>query len=453
MQVGGVIGVVGAVVVEGADEDAVLEVGEPSSTPRPFEVVGLAPVGGDVAALGPAGAVADRHGEALSVAEEASGPAEVQRLRLAAEDGGDDPGGAGQPERFGRRESPGSVEAGPEARDADLAAELLEPDGDDQGGGRATVAGQDAGREGLEQGAEGAAEPDLQRRALLGRRLGVGIVCVVATWVGEGLEVGAQASGDGVGDAGVDLGGAVAAAAEGEAGEAAGAALLVLEGAAFVVLGDVGGDDLEDLAAQDSQVSRIEGGGLLDEVDLRPAHDVGVEVVGEVVERAGDDPGLLEVDAAGEESGADLVPAVLERFGDAGIGQGGAVAAAGVVGQPGGGAAGTGVIGHVVGGGKDPHPEAVEAVGGAGQLHQGLRLLARGHQHRVGERCLVHRRVHLGGTRQHRVAGKVPVLVHALTLDATTDIFDHAFERCGEASRPATVDGIRPSEPPLRTRR
>ena len=213
--------------------------------------------------------------------------------------------------------------------------------------------------------AEGAAEPDLAAAA---RCSGGGWVWgwvwgwsgSVAAGVGEGFEVGAQASGDGVGDAGVDLGGAVAAAAEGEAGQAAGAAFLVLEGAAFVVVGDVGGDDLEDLAAQDAQVSRVERGGLLDEVDLRATHDVGVEVVGEVVERAGDDPGLLEVDAAGQESGADPVPAVLEGFGDTGIGQGGAVAAAGVVGQPGGGAAGAGVIGHVVGGGKHPHPQAVQ---------------------------------------------------------------------------------------------
>ena len=51
------------------------------------------------------------------------------------------------------------------------------------------------------------------------------------------------------------------------------------------------------------------------------------------------------------------------------------MAAAGLVGQPGGGAAGTRVIGHVVGVGKHPHPEAMEAVGGAGQLDQGLRLL------------------------------------------------------------------------------
>jgi hypothetical protein len=305
------------------------------------------------------------------------------------------------------------------------------------------VARQDAGREALEQGAEGAAEPDLQRRSLLGRRWGVGTVSVVAAGVGEGFEVGAQASGDGVGDAGVDLGGAVAAAAEGEAGEAAGAALLVLEGAAFVVVGHVGGDDLEDLAAQDAQVSRVERGGLLDEVDLRALHDVGVEVVGEGVERAGDDPGLLEVDAAGQESGADPVPTVLEGLGDPGVDQGGAVAAARVVGQPGGGTASAGVVGHVVGGGEHAHPQADKSVGGAGQLDQGLSLLARGHQHRVGEHpvgehrvgehCLVHRRVHLCGTCQHGVAAKLRVLVHALTLDLTSDIFDQAFERCGQA--------------------
>ena len=59
-------------------------------------MVGFAPGGGDVAALGAAVAVADAHGLALGGVVEPLGAAEVEDLGLPAEDGGDEVGGARQ---------------------------------------------------------------------------------------------------------------------------------------------------------------------------------------------------------------------------------------------------------------------------------------------------------------------------------------------------------------------
>jgi hypothetical protein len=89
--------VVGAVVVPGAEEDSVGEVGATTSRPGAGGVVGLAPGGGDVAALGAAGDVAQRHGLALGGAVQAARAPEVEDLGAAAEHGRKYLGGAGQP--------------------------------------------------------------------------------------------------------------------------------------------------------------------------------------------------------------------------------------------------------------------------------------------------------------------------------------------------------------------
>ena len=60
-------------------------------------MVGVAEPGWGVAALGGAAAVAVGQGDALGFGVEAALPAEVEDLRGAVEDGGDDPGPAGEP--------------------------------------------------------------------------------------------------------------------------------------------------------------------------------------------------------------------------------------------------------------------------------------------------------------------------------------------------------------------
>ena len=91
---GGVGRVVGSVVMVGAKQLAVGEVGAPASGPGGAGVVGLAPRGRDVTALGAALAVAEGEGAALGAGEEALGAAEVEDLALAVEHRGDDGGRA-----------------------------------------------------------------------------------------------------------------------------------------------------------------------------------------------------------------------------------------------------------------------------------------------------------------------------------------------------------------------
>jgi hypothetical protein len=99
--------VMGAVVVEGAEQDTLGEVGATASGPRDTAVVGLAPGGGDVTAERSAGRLVDGHGPALRGPEEPVAATEVEDLGVAAEDGGDEGGRAGQaaslPRGAGRR--------------------------------------------------------------------------------------------------------------------------------------------------------------------------------------------------------------------------------------------------------------------------------------------------------------------------------------------------------------
>ena len=102
--VGGVLDevavVVDAVVVPGAEQHAVGEVGAASATPGVAGVVGFAPGGRHRAAVGAAGALADGEGLALRGGEESSGAAEVEDLGVPVEDGGEDGGTTGQPAGF-----------------------------------------------------------------------------------------------------------------------------------------------------------------------------------------------------------------------------------------------------------------------------------------------------------------------------------------------------------------
>jgi len=169
-------------------------------------------------------------------------------------------------------------------------------------------------------------------------------------------------------------------------------------------------------------------------VGLGPVPDLRLEIGRQGVERPCDDTCLLEVDRAGEQPGAHAVPP-LERRGDPAGADRGAVAAPGVVGEPGRRTAGSVVQRHVAGDGQHAQHEPVEPVGRPGQLEEGLRLLRGRHQHRVRRRGLVHRGVHAPGARQQQVVGRERELFHVSTLGVTTDSFEHPFEAVGNALR------------------
>ncbi len=249
--------------------------------------------------------------------------------------------GAGEPSGLGG----GDRGAGVGGREAEAVTKGVEVEGDDHGGGVAAVQREPVGVDGLEQGGEGVAEG-----LAVGQSLGL---MVVASRRGEGVQVGQQPVGGGVGDPDRDVGGTVSAAVGGQAGVAVGGSFLGFEGAPFVGLAELGGDDVEDPAAQDPQVKGCERGCLGHEPGLGQGSDGVGDVGGQGVERPGDHAGLVEVDVAlGESAGQDR-PTVVEGVGQPSRSGGGRSVEAGVVGQPGRDVAGPVGCGHVVGGRDD----------------------------------------------------------------------------------------------------
>ena len=113
-------------------------------------MVGLAPGRWDRAALGAALAVPDDYRLALRRSEQPRGSAEVEDLGLRAEHRWDDPGGAGEPSYLcGAQPVRGTELAG-----AELLAQRLERDGEDQRGRVPAVSGQPLGVEHLHQRTE-----------------------------------------------------------------------------------------------------------------------------------------------------------------------------------------------------------------------------------------------------------------------------------------------------------
>ena len=86
--------------------------------------------------------------------------------------------------------------------------------------------------------------------------------------VGDGVGVGTEPAGDVVGDAGVDVGGAVATASERQPGRRLGACFLGLQSAELGFVGDVGGEVVQQAAAQVAQLAGAELAGLLQQVGL-----------------------------------------------------------------------------------------------------------------------------------------------------------------------------------------
>ena len=110
-----VVAVVGSVVVPGAEEGAVGEVGGAALGPGVL-VVGFAPCGGDGAAACLALVVGQAHRDALGAGEESLVAAQVEDLPVTVEDGGQEAVLAGQAADCRVRVSRGGDQGGHRAR-------------------------------------------------------------------------------------------------------------------------------------------------------------------------------------------------------------------------------------------------------------------------------------------------------------------------------------------------
>ena len=112
---------------------------------------------------GGAAVVAESHREALGLGVQSASAAEVEGLGPAAQDGGDDPGGAGEAAGLGG----GEVAAGVQGADPgglEVGEELFEGHGDHDGGAAATGLGQGLAGDGLDELAERLPVLDLGRQ-------------------------------------------------------------------------------------------------------------------------------------------------------------------------------------------------------------------------------------------------------------------------------------------------
>ena len=106
---------------------------------------------------------------------------------------------------------------------------------------------------------------------------------------------------------------AVAVVVDHQPGGGLGVAFLAFEQLGFVGVGGVGGGDLEDVPAQVLEGFGVVVGGECEQVLLGLDGDPGVEVVGELGQRAEDRLGLLDVDPALGERGPGGVVALEAR--------------------------------------------------------------------------------------------------------------------------------------------
>ena len=219
---------------------------------------------------------------------------------VAAEDGGDDPGFAGQPAGL----AGGDGFAGVESGGLESAHQGLEGHENHDGGVEAAGFGEPLGGVALDHLDEGVAEPlgggpSFPERSLGGAVFGggVGVEGLLEHGAGQGVE----------GEPAVDL--AAAVVPHRQPGRGGGVAFLALEQFGFVGVGGVGGGDLEDVPAQLLEGFGVVVGGELEQVLLGLEGDVGVEVVGELGQGAEDDLGLLDVDPPLGERGTGRVVA------------------------------------------------------------------------------------------------------------------------------------------------
>ncbi len=173
----------------------------------------------------------------------------------------------------------------------------------------------------------------------------------------------------------MEVGGAVAAAAQGQPGHRGGSAFLVQEPLVVGLFGDVGGQVLQDAGPEGPQLPRPELVGLGDQQRLGLGQQVLAEILGQCLQRLADHPGLGQVHRRTPERGAHLGPALVQGCCEPGVGPDPAGSVTGRGGQPGRRRPVAGGLGDVVGGGQHPELLGLGAGDHPRQPHQQLLLL------------------------------------------------------------------------------
>ena len=262
--------------VAGADEGGVVQTGRAAGPPGD-EVVGVAVSGWAWAAGEDAAAISERDGLAEIAGEQPGGVAEVEELGLAAQDGGQDVGVAGEAPEFAGWDAV----AGPgEGGGADSCGEgvVVEHDGD--AGSVAAVSRTGPAR-------EVAVNDGHERRgagAFPGR---LGLLClglIAARGACDGFDERPELFSVEDRQSAGELERAVAVVAPSQVLGAAGVALLTFEKLTFGRLGDLGGDHLEQMPGEGSQLPRTVVRCEPDHGGLGGRHLIGVEVGGKVAQ-------------------------------------------------------------------------------------------------------------------------------------------------------------------------
>ena len=212
------------------------------------------------------------------------------------------------------------------------------------------------------------------------------------------------------------VGGAVPAAAAGQRGHRRGVGLLALQGPSLVVLADLGGDHVEDPAAQDPQLPRPEPGRFGHQPLLRLRDHLTVDVVGQRVHRRDDHLGLGPVDLAVAQGPRHDLPAGVQRPGQPQVPTRLAAVASAVVGQPGADVPRPLLNGDVVGRGHDPQPQLRQPRGHPVQRQQRRLLLSGGHEDGVEVGDVLQRSLEYGRRGDHRMR----LRIHTRSLARTT---------------------------------
>ncbi len=188
---------------------------------------------------------------------------------------------------------------------------------------------------------------------------------------------------------------AVADDAGAEAGLLPGSLFLVLESFGFLGLGDLRCDDLEQVPAEPAELAGPELAAQGDHLGLGPRPELGVEVVGQVVEDLDHDGGLGLGDQSVGHPCCDPAPPPVQGLGQAALGAAGGEVGAGHRGPPGAVVAGTRIGSGVVGGSDHPELQLREHRLRPGDLGDRGLLLGRDQEHRLG---IPHRRQRVLGS-------------------------------------------------------
>ncbi len=154
---------------------------------------------------------------------------------------------------------------------------------------------------------------------------------------GVAVEVGPEPVGDVVGDPGVQVARAVAAASQEQLGGGLGTLLLGEQLLVLGLLGDVGGEVFQHSRSEHLQLARPELGGFGDQQCLGLGQHVLAEVGGQRLQGLCDDAGLGQVHLPGRERGRGPAPPPIEHGSKRHLPPHRAMSLPGLVRQPGGG--------------------------------------------------------------------------------------------------------------------